>query len=341
MRCQRCGKAISPLRQLTDREFCSDEHRKRGGRASASALRDLEYDDDQFWRSYKGRAAAKSNLKTGGASFGVVAVFAVSLLLLVRHWFPETAAPSPTEQATAEEIMRTSPIRSNAAARRDDLAAAPGLLAKLGDALTGRKDREERDDFRNGVKDWVAAGGAERKAGGWLVRDGKLRPGQMRIWRPTIEAQDYRVQFLGQIEKKAVAWSFRASDANNYYASKIILRKPGEVAGASLVRWAVVDSRADEPVELPLPVTLQRDKPYEIAFTATGNAFRTSIDGHLVDEWKDSRLKSGGVGFFADEGETALIHWVRFREGRERGGFFAALLFLPPWLEAPASVGGR
>jgi hypothetical protein len=296
-------------------------------------LRDIEFDDDPFWKSYNGRTAAKSNLKTGGASFGVVTLFGVALLLLVRHWFPDPGHGSGIEQASAEEVVSAAPSRPKPHTHEEEQAVSRGPLAWLGDALGSKQTREERDDFHHGLKDWAAPDGAERKAGGWLVRDGKLRPGPMRLWRPTLTAKDYRVQFLGQIEKKAVAWSFRASDASNYYASKIVLRRPGEVAGASLVRWAVINAHADAPVELPLPVTLQRDKPYEIAFAAAGSSFRTSIDGHMVDEWVDKRLKTGGVGLFSDQGETALIHWIRFQEGKERGGLFATMLFLPPWME--------
>jgi hypothetical protein len=41
----------------------------------------------------------------------------------------------------------------------------------------------------------------------------------------------------------------------------------------------------------------------------------TTINGQKVDTWSDDRLERGGVGFFSDPGESALINWVRVTAG--------------------------
>jgi hypothetical protein len=38
--------------------------------------------------------------------------------------------------------------------------------------------------------------------------------------------------------------------------------------------------------------------------------FTTYLDGRLVDTWSDATLTRGGIGFFADPGESAYIRWV-------------------------------
>ena len=42
-----------------------------------------------------------------------------------------------------------------------------------------------------------------------------------------MDLTDYRVQFLGMIDKKALSWVVRAADFNNYYVVKLVVLKPG------------------------------------------------------------------------------------------------------------------
>jgi hypothetical protein len=54
-----------------------------------------------------------------------------------------------------------------------------------------------------------------------------------------------------------------------------------------------------------------------------GDSFSTSVNGQMVDTWTDSRLKMGGIGFFADRGEVASLRWVTVSE---RNNFLGRIL---------------
>ena len=64
-------------------------------------------------------------------------------------------------------------------------------------------------------------------------------------------------------------------------------------------------------VEIPLRVLMHNDTPYRVQITVNGEDFTTSIEGQLVDYWRDDRLKTGGVGFFSDTGERARLYWMK------------------------------
>ncbi len=42
-----------------------------------------------------------------------------------------------------------------------------------------------------------------------------------------------------------------------------------------------------------------------------GNRFATFVNDQFVDSYSDSRLPSGGVGFFSESDESARICWLR------------------------------
>jgi hypothetical protein len=49
---------------------------------------------------------------------------------------------------------------------------------------------------------------------------------------------------------------------------------------------------------------------YRIRVDADGSNFTAQFQGQIVDVWSDSRLATGGVGFFSDKGEQAKIRWI-------------------------------
>ncbi len=46
-----------------------------------------------------------------------------------------------------------------------------------------------------------------------------------------------------------------------------------------------------------------------------GDRFSTMINGQVVDSWRDPRHAKGGVGFFSEPGEQAMVTWVRITDG--------------------------
>jgi hypothetical protein len=141
-----------------------------------------------------------------------------------------------------------------------------------------------------------------------------VRPGGLRIWKPSASLSNYEFEFMGQIDRKSMDWAFRAADVRNYYATKLTIARPGPLPNAGLVRFVVLDGRERERVELPLPLTLQKGVSYRIHLSVHENRFLTSVNGQLVSSWTDTRISRGGVGFFTEDGDSASVKWASLSE---------------------------
>jgi hypothetical protein len=165
-----------------------------------------------------------------------------------------------------------------------------------------------RDDFRSGLSQWTGVPGW---AGSWSYdATGFVRPGRLALLSGSLPMDDCRLEFLAQIEKKAIGWVYRASDTRNYYAMKLVASKPGPSAVYSIVRYAVIDGHQKLKVQLPLPITASSKTMFRVRQEIRDAQFSTYLDGRLVDTWSDATLARGGVGFFADPGEASYIRWV-------------------------------
>ena len=111
-------------------------------------------------------------------------------------------------------------------------------------------------------------------------------------------------------------WAFRAADFRNYSATKLTVSsgRTSPLANTGLVRYTVIDGKERDRVEVPLPITLSRDTDYRVRVSIRGSRFLTSIDGQLVSSWTDNRISRGGVGLFADLGESSAIKWLTVTE---------------------------
>lgn len=317
MRCQRCGKPISPLRQLTDREFCCEEHRRRGPLASASALREPDYDITGVYLESESRREQRSSVVSGTA-LGVILLIGGGLLLAARYWMPESAEPVAGRQLVSpvEDLGSRTPVTVNRFAEW------------LERRLPGESPVRVKWAVRSGLSEWTDSLGGKA----WDTAGGRLSPGALRLWRPTLDRVNYDLSFTGVIRKKALSYAYRATD-QSYYATKLKITRPGEISGASIARMVVSGGKVIDESELPLPVILKTGHPYQIQVSATEDMFATYLDGHLIDEWHDGRFKKGGVGFFSDEGEAASVSDVLFRERKGLlSRFFATFFYIPTGL---------
>jgi len=302
MVCLYCRKQIGTLRRLKDSRFCSDEHRKKWTTGSARALReaeDLYGFDGAPAVSWRNITQVKAEEKTGRSGFAatIFASLALVFLLLAASQLP-TNGPS---RKSVSAMPDTSPVRPGSAFGR--------LVSNL---LPGTGSGTLRDDFHSGAANWE---GLKSMASDWTTTNtGTVRPTSLRLWKPSESLSNYELEFMGQIEHKSMDWAFRAADLHNYYATKLIITKPGPLPNAGLVRFIVLDGRERERVELPLPLTLERGVDYRVRVSVQGGRFLTSVNGQLVSSWTDNRISRGGVGFFSDDGESALVKWVSLSE---------------------------
>jgi hypothetical protein len=131
------------------------------------------------------------------------------------------------------------------------------------------------------------------------------------LYTPSLELQNYRLEFLAQVVKKGISFVFRATDDRNYYVTRLVVTKSGSLPAASIIRYSVVDGKTGQITQLPLPLAIREDTIYRILQTVEGDQFATYVNGQLVDSWSDGRLDTGGVGFFADKGEISRLRWFQ------------------------------
>ncbi len=300
MVCLYCRKKIGLLRSFKDSNYCCSDHRKKRTQTSARVLREAEdpYGFDEV--SWRALTRAKSEDKKPRAGFGTIIFVGVAVVFVLFAVSQRPAAgPAPGQRISL--VPSTSPPQPSQ-------GGFSGLLGKL---FPTNASRTWRDDFRAGLGNWE---GLRPASSDWKLAGGEVRPTSLRLWKQSTSLSDYDLEFMGRIERKSMDWAFRASDVRNYYATKLIMTKQDGLPNAGLIRYVVLDGRERERVELPLPLTIERGVDYRVRVSVRGNRFLTSVDGQLVSSWTDSLLSRGGVGFFSDNGESALLKWVSVSE---------------------------
>ncbi len=202
----------------------------------------------------------------------------------------------------------------------------------LNESISDRAAVAFADDFRSGLDAWESRSNLTRT---WSYdAAGFVRPGPLAVFKPTLDLTDYRFEFLGEIDQKAIGWAFRAEDLNNYYAMKFVVVKPGPLPLIHMVRYAVINGKEGPHVDKPLPITVRNDMLYRVQVDAHGGDFTILAQGQVVDFWSDNRLQHGGVGFFANRGERARLRWVEVSHQYDALGRLCAYL-------APYGLEGR
>jgi len=311
MVCSYCRKKIGLVRRLTDQQFCCDDHRKKLASRSARALREAEdlygFEDTRLpaWRSFNPAKPEDKTAPRSGHAATIFASVAVVFLLLALSQLP-SGAPGPKSASPMPEA---------------NLHGGPGGIGHmLSNLIQSTTSGTLREDFHGGFLNWE---GLKQASGDWSEVGGEVRPAALRVWKPSTSLSNYEMEFMGRIDRKSLDWAFRAPDLRNYYATKLVITKPGPLPNAGLVRFIVLDGRERERVELPLPLTLERGMDYRVRVSVRGDHFLTSVNGQLVSSWTDNRLSRGGVGFFSEDGESAVVKWVSLSE---RDSFLARLV---------------
>ncbi len=311
MGCLYCRKNISHLRKLKDTQFCCDEHRKKSNAKSARALREAE----DLYGFPSAMAAAKPERRAGFGGTLLVGA-AVVVLLLGLSKVPMNSAPKAI-----------SPLPDN------PHGSSAGFGQTIANLIQTQASGTLREDFHSGFSNWD---GLKSIGSDWTLQAGQVRPASLRVWKPSSSLSNYELEFLGQIDRKSMDWAFRAADLHNYYATKLVITRPGPLPNAGLVRFVVLDGRERERVELPLPLTLESGVDYRVRVSVRGNRFLTSVNGQLISSWMDSRISRGGVGFFSENGESAMLKWVSVSE---RDSFLARIASHFSLITLPAPAG--
>ena len=130
---------------------------------------------------------------------------------------------------------------------------------------------------------------------------------QISILRPSLTLTNFRMEFQGVIENKALGWVFRARDPKDFYVMKLETTEPGVNPKVAFVRFAVTNGEEQPRKQIPLPLPVKRDTRYEVRLEAMGSHFTTWVQGQKVDEWTDTNISAGGVGFYNERGERGRV----------------------------------
>jgi len=324
MLCFLCGKKIGLFRSIADQQYCCSAHRKEARMASAQALRDE--DENELWTVSRTKRRPLRSGSTAGQTASVFAFLTVGGLLVAALMMP---GPGPSPAFPAVSL---------------DPGVKRGLFERVGDSISqvvsARAPITLHQDFNTGWSGWTAAA-MRRLDDSRRASEARLQVASaptLRLWSRSTALQNYQMEFAGQIEKKSLSWVFRASDEKNYYATKILITKPGSLPNAGLLRYIVLNGRETDRVQLPLPLTLERGGSYRVRVSVRDDHFITYLNGQVISSWSDRRLPRGGVGFFDDAEDPQKVSWISLSErdsllGRVLAHF--ALFVLPETARQP------
>jgi hypothetical protein len=311
-----------------DQQYCSSAHRKEAKLASAQAFRDEE--DLENWSVARSKDKKKGSIRpqaTAGQTASIFASLTVGGLLVAA-----LLLPGPGPGAAFPQISLDPSIKRGLVARAGDA---------VGDLVRSQAPITLHHEFQSGFTDWITVNSRVAinidDARDWwgAARPALSRPIALRLWERSSSLQNYQMEFQGQMEGHSLSWAFRAANGNNYYATKLVIAKPGTAHNAGLVRYAVIDGRESKAVRLPLPLSLERGVNYRVRMSVQDDHFITYLNGQVISSWSDTVLKRGGVGFFEDQNDPQKVAWVSVSErdsflGRMLAHFSLFVIPAPP-----------
>jgi hypothetical protein len=219
------------------------------------------------------------------------------------------------------------PFTSTTVAKAKDVGQLPmvsGPIQQVKDSIRQRAAVILTDDFRSGLDAWESR---SNLANAWAYDpNGFVRPGTLAVYRPSMGMTDYTVEFLTQVEQRALGAAFRVEDWTHYYAVKLVVSRNGPVPSIEAVHYTVINGKETNKVVRPLNIPMRNTSLYRIRLDVHGNDFTLISQGKIVDYWSDGRYSKGGVGFFCGKGERARVRWVEVSHQYDLLGRFCAFL---------------
>ena len=173
------------------------------------------------------------------------------------------------------------------------------------------------DEFTQTADHWLSKDSVQ------ITNEGLTPKKGLTLHRDTLNLTDYKLQFEAKIQSKAVGWVIRAADDANYYAFKLNKTVRKGSSEYSLVRYAVAQGKPVAPASpIAVPAEFAREDFNRVSVRLRGDQIDTLLNGKGIDYWKDSQFETGGIGFLAAEGETALIRKVAVSGNEDPMGLF-------------------
>ena len=134
------------------------------------------------------------------------------------------------------------------------------------------------------------------------------------FYRPSANNDDYRIEFEGQIDSKALGWVYRAVDPRNYFAYKVEFVKTGPEPGVALTHFTLVNGVESQKHYTPLSKPIRLGKAFKVRLDVRADEFSAYINDELVEVWQDDRLPKGGFGLLTELGESAQVRKMQVFE---------------------------
>lgn len=158
------------------------------------------------------------------------------------------------------------------------------------------------ENFDSGCSNWVGG------VADWRLDAAGARTGSLALYVPSLELQDYEMEFLVRLENRSATWVFRAADTNDYYRAALRITPEGSY---EFTRSAVIGGTAEPGVSAPVAVNNNARTALSVRTCVKGSEFEVFVDGLAVDHWTDERLPVGGVGFGGAPDDRARLYWLR------------------------------
>ena len=152
------------------------------------------------------------------------------------------------------------------------------------------------------------------QGGSWMrepsALTGAKQARQLVLYRPSLGATDCRLEFTWKVSDRALAWTFRAKDTENYYAMAIKALRPGPSPALSVEHFTVYQG-VESPHSSKVLVLAENSPALQIRMDISGATFKLYLEGNAADYWTDNRLGAGGLGFLEQPDQPADVERVR------------------------------
>jgi len=126
------------------------------------------------------------------------------------------------------------------------------------------------------------------------------------LHKTSMDLTNFRVEFVGTVDRRALGWAFRIQDPANYYAAKLRMNPSGS-ARISYIRWKVVNGVAGPQTILPLEMRLPSNDQYTIKLDVRGDEMVTTLQGKVIDRFTDSAFTKGGFAYTNENTERGKV----------------------------------
>jgi hypothetical protein len=156
----------------------------------------------------------------------------------------------------------------------------------------------------------------DTRGGGWVrestsgADSGAKQARQLILYQPSLNAANGKLEFTWKVDAPGVGWIFRATDVANYYAVRIKVLSHAPSLKLSVEHFTVhlgnEGSHSEKVLLFP-----RNDPALRVRMDVAGPSFTLYLQGNAVDYWTDTRLTSGGFGFYEEWHQAAEVRSVR------------------------------